>query len=205
VTAPDWIDVIDFFESLESESDRAVPILAFGFIDSEIERLLREAVNQDVHGGVKQLFGALGPLGSASARINMAHALHWLTTEVVEDLHLLRRIRNRYAHGRIDGLDEAAVAMIRNHRQLPRMLEAMLETADTPGVDYKKAAVNEYLFTPRERLVAASAFTAWTALAQLYIAPTALRLGVSPANMLDPGSGVHQTRSWCREASWVGC
>lgn len=98
VQPPDWVGLIDFFESLDRESDRAVPILAFAFIDAEFSRLLRETLNPEVSGGVATLFGPLGPLGSASTRFNMAHALHWITNETVEDLHLLRRIRNRLAH-----------------------------------------------------------------------------------------------------------
>lgn len=127
VAPPDWNDVIDFFVSLDEESDRALPVLAFAFIDTEIERLLREAVNQKVHGGVSRLFGPLGPMGAASTRINMAHALHWLSDDTVHDLHLLRRIRNRFAHQRIDdGLrDSQTISDLKDHRLLPRIVNAL--------------------------------------------------------------------------------
>jgi len=189
MTSPDWDGAIEFFASLSEESDRAVPILAFAFIDSEIEQLLRAAVNRSVHGGVDQLFGALGPLGSASTRINMAHALHWLTDETVNDLHLLRRIRNRYAHERMpDGLDDERTAqLLANLEMLPRLLNALY--APTPSSEEETQGDSIDLFiTPRIRIVAASALTAWTALAQLYVAPASISSGVPPWVLLDPKS-----------------
>lgn len=184
MSPPDWQDLIDFFISLNDESDRAIPILAFAFIDSEIERQMREAVNSETHGGVDSLFGALGPLGSASTRINMAHALHWLTSETVQDLHLLRKIRNRFAHNRVpEGFeDQQTVDLVANHQFLPRILIALLpDLAEEPANDQVSISV-------RSKIVAAAALTAWTTMAQLYVAPASMRSGVNPSALLNSKS-----------------
>jgi len=180
VTPPDWLDFIDFYGSLADESDRAVPVLTFAYFENAMGRLLREAVNEDVHGGVDQLFSALGPLSTASAQITMAHALHWINSSTVHDLQLLRRIRNRHAHSRVvDGLDDqSTVDLLGQHHLLPDMLNAL--STEFPM---------EEVFSRRMRMIAASAFTAWTALAQLYVAPTAIRLGMPPGPMFDPSTG----------------
>lgn len=188
VAPPDWNDVIDFFVSLDEESDRALPVLAFAFIDTEIERLLREAVNQKVHGGVSRLFGPLGPMGAASTRINMAHALHWLSDDTVHDLHLLRRIRNRFAHQRIDdGLrDSQTISDLKDHRLLPRIVNALHPQAHDM---LKEVGLDSRVFmTMRTHIVAASALTAWSALGELYVAPTSMRTGVDPSSLMDPHS-----------------
>lgn len=131
VDPPDWDAVIDFFVSLHDESDRAIPILSFTYIDNGLEVLLREVLNPKVHGGLSELFGPLGPLGNSSARINMAHALHWLREETVHDLHVLRRIRNHFAHELVNqGLKDQRVGdRLRLHRLLPRIIDALLPTA----------------------------------------------------------------------------
>lgn len=180
--------LIDFFESLDRESDRAVPILAFAYIDAEFSRVLRETLNPEVSGGVGALFGPLGPLGSASTRFNMAHALHWITNETAKDLHLLRRIRNRFAHELMEeGLrDSKTIDDLVGHRLLIRILEALFlqirEHFEDSELDIR------VLMPLRGHLIAAAAVSAWTSLAQMYVAPVALRSGVSPASLLDPHS-----------------
>lgn len=181
VTPPDWLEFIDFYASLADESDRAVPILTFSYLENEMERLFREAVNENVHGGVDRLFSGMGPLSSVNAQITIADALHWINDSTIHDLHLLRRIRNRFSHSRVlEALeDQSTVDLLGQHRLLPRMFKAL--SIDLPI---------EELASGRMRMIAASAFTSWTALGQLYVAPTAIRLGMSPGPMFDPASGV---------------
>jgi DNA-binding MltR family transcriptional regulator len=190
VSPPDWNDVIDFFVSLDEESDRAIPVLAFAFIDGEIERLLREAVNQKVHGGVSQLFGPLGPMGAASTRINMAHALYWLRDDTVHDLHLLRRIRNRFAHQRIDdGLrDSETISDLSDHRLLPRIVNALYPDAHNLLTEAESDLDLRVFMTMRTHIVGASALTAWSALGELYVAPTSVRTGIDPLALMDAHS-----------------
>jgi DNA-binding MltR family transcriptional regulator len=187
---PDWTDLIEFFRSLTKESDRAVPILAFTYIDSEILRLMSQAMDPRVHGGLDALFGPLGSLGSASARINIAHALRWLTSDTVHDLHLLRRLRNRFAHDLVrEGFnDPEAVRIIAKHRLMPRVLEAAL--APEPLFDKWEdwAPPSARARITRAQVIVAAALTAWTTIAQLYVAPASVRSGVNPAVLLDPKS-----------------
>lgn len=188
VDAPDWDAVIDFFASLHVESDRAIPILSFTYIDNGLETILRDVLNPHVHGGLTELFGPLGPLGNSSARINMAHALHWLREETVHDLHVLRRIRNHFAHELVNqGLKDQRVSdRLRLHRLLPRMIDAFLPTArellTEVGFETRDA------LTIRSQLIAASALTAWSAFAELYVVPRSIRTGVDPALLMDPNS-----------------
>ena len=46
----------------------------------------------------KRLFRPEGPLGSFSARIDLAYALGLIGKKAARDLHLIRKIRNDFAH-----------------------------------------------------------------------------------------------------------
>jgi hypothetical protein len=170
-----------------------VPKLAFAFIDSEIDRLLRTALDSNVSGGLNSLFGPMAPLGSASARINMAHALSWVSGTLAHDLHVLRRIRNLFAHDRMElGLDDArAKDMLSNHEALVPTLSAFMGVAGIDVASGIPATIDPdppLYFNTRNRLILASGITARRCMAELYVAPQALRSAVSPAALLHPES-----------------
>jgi DNA-binding MltR family transcriptional regulator len=86
-----------FRESLTPETDRGCAITSAAFVDEEIKRLLiaRLVDEPDLVDGA---FGRNGPLSSFSARIDFAFLLGMLSKSGWRDLHLLRRIRNEFAH-----------------------------------------------------------------------------------------------------------
>ncbi len=197
LAAPDWEQAIEFFTSLADESNRAIPVLAFAYLDTEVEQQMRHALNPAVHGGINGLFGPLGPLGTASMRINMSHALLWITTETAGDFHTLRKIRNRYAHNLVDkGLEDPKTKdLLREHVLLPVILGALnLGVVDIScglperldvDIDAKTTTMD---LRVRNQLILAFAFTTWRVLAELHVAPSAIRTGVSPSALLDPES-----------------
>jgi DNA-binding MltR family transcriptional regulator len=186
--SPDWEAMADFFESLHDESDRAIPVLAFAYVDVEMSRLLKSSLNRSVEGGLTRLFGPLGPLGSASARINLAHALHWLSDETAHDLHVLRKIRNRFAHQLVDkGLrDRQTIDDLVEHRLLIRVLEQgvpdMTEVFEDSALDMR------VLIPLRDHLIGAAALTTVRALTEPYVLPSASSVGVEPYVLLNPES-----------------
>lgn len=93
-------DFREFFKSLANESDRALPIVGFAYIDHMIGELMGSELNPEVDGGIADLLSGFGPLATASQRIKMAHALYWLSDQTAADLHLLRKVRNHFAHDR---------------------------------------------------------------------------------------------------------
>lgn len=118
----------------------------------------------------------------------MAAALGWITSESASDLHVLRRIRNRFAHNRIpEGLrDQATRNMIHNHVLLRRMYSTVFP--NPPASDSKGNQEEIDLFealSVKAKLITASALSAWTVIAQLYVAPVSLRRGIDPADLLD--------------------
>jgi DNA-binding MltR family transcriptional regulator len=78
------------------ESDRAAALLIASFLESGLSDGLKRSLVED--DSVTRLFQAYGPLATLSGKIDIAFAVGLLTTEIKADLHLIRKIRNHFAH-----------------------------------------------------------------------------------------------------------
>jgi DNA-binding MltR family transcriptional regulator len=81
---------------LIKESDRAAAVLAPAYLDALLDDLLREFLRETK--AVDNLLSPSRPLGTYSARIDLVHALGFVSDETQRDLHLIRKIRNEFAH-----------------------------------------------------------------------------------------------------------
>jgi hypothetical protein len=118
-----WDELLD--REFENESDRASVILAAALLDAALELLLR-AFMRPCSTGEDPLFeGANAPIGTFSARIDVAYRLGLLDLDFSRALHLVRRIRNDFAHN-IAGCtfaDSAVMGRLAELRRLTRLLE----------------------------------------------------------------------------------
>lgn len=120
----------DFLRLYDKADDRSSAIL-FGarlddFATNALERLMKN------RGTIaKQLLSESGPIGSFSAKIDLLWCLGAIDEDVHHDLHTIRKIRNKFAHG-IDhtsfGLDPIK-ALVQNLRLPPKHSEATETTA----------------------------------------------------------------------------
>ncbi|MFY8097859.1 MAG: MltR family transcriptional regulator [Flavobacterium sp.] len=84
-------------EQLDSESDRGCCLMAVSFIENEIEIL----ISQKLVGSekfIKNLFEFNGPLGTFSSKIKMAFALGFISKSTMDNLELIRKVRNDFGH-----------------------------------------------------------------------------------------------------------
>ncbi|MGA7562926.1 MAG: MltR family transcriptional regulator [Desulfobaccales bacterium] len=79
----------------EEQSDRACAILGVATLEALLENLLRRWMLPDAP---EELFKSVGPLATFSARIDIAYAFGLISPLERRDLHLLRKIRNDFAH-----------------------------------------------------------------------------------------------------------
>lgn len=87
----------EFAKEFADESDRAAVILGAARMDVALydlltARLLPSPTSTD------ELFDGEAPLGSFSAKINMAYRLGLIEAAFARALHILRKIRNAFAH-----------------------------------------------------------------------------------------------------------
>jgi len=88
---------LDFavFQTLKNETDRAAALLGAAYIDNYLADMFRVRLHADSQG---RLFGRGGPLSSFASKIDLAYGLGWLSVDVWTDLHVIRKIRNDFAH-----------------------------------------------------------------------------------------------------------
>jgi hypothetical protein len=90
-------DLIDFLREFQVESDRAAAVLGGAYLESRLDTLLRKKFVKGLK-LVDELFSAQGGLSTFSSKIRGAYAVGLITANTPTDLHLVRRIRNEFAH-----------------------------------------------------------------------------------------------------------
>jgi DNA-binding MltR family transcriptional regulator len=81
----------------DEKNDRAIVIVGATFLDTILEHILR-AFLIDNEKEVNKLLQCDQPLGTFSGKITMAYCLGLIYKPVQEDLNLVRKIRNEFAH-----------------------------------------------------------------------------------------------------------
>src|SRR5690348_13100633 len=85
-------------QEFSKETDRAAVIVAASMLD-ELLRTILVARLVPVSSATDELFdGANAPVGTFSARIEMAYRVGLVSVKFARDLHLVRKIRNDFAH-----------------------------------------------------------------------------------------------------------
>lgn len=117
---------IDFLiEEFNKESDRAAVILVASLLDESLTSLLRSFFVPDASSSDELFDGVNAPIGTFSSKINIAYRLGLISNIFCRDLHLIRKIRNQFAHNvfgcsfengsvmsRIDDLRKSAVGAV---------------------------------------------------------------------------------------------
>lgn len=90
-------EAIEFRKTLNSESDRACALMAAAYLELQLEKLIKSFLVEDAP-VVNRVLGSSGPFGNFASKIDMAYLLGLIPNLVRRDLHLLRKIRNDFAH-----------------------------------------------------------------------------------------------------------
>ncbi len=90
-------ELADIIEEFKKESDRACVILSAAKLDAQLYLLLSKTLKPSF-GNQDELLDGDSPLGTFSSKINMAYRLGLLDSHFAKSLHLIRRIRNAFAH-----------------------------------------------------------------------------------------------------------
>lgn len=87
----------DFLSEFIKETDRAAVVLGAAKIDLLLYQILQKHF-VPVPGSKDELLDGDSPLSTFSAKINMMYRLGLLTAEYTKSFHVIRRIRNDFAH-----------------------------------------------------------------------------------------------------------
>ncbi len=91
-----WADVL--LAEFKKESDRAAVILVAALLDAALESLIRHSLVPNPCREDELFDSPNAPLSFFSARISFAHRLGLVSRKLSRDLHLIRKIRNVFAH-----------------------------------------------------------------------------------------------------------
>ncbi len=87
-----------FILEMMEENDRAIVIVGAANIDFLLRRLIEQSLLPRLDKGKDELLDNDSPLSSFSSRINFCYRLGLVDKEFCRLLHILRRIRNDFAH-----------------------------------------------------------------------------------------------------------
>jgi hypothetical protein len=171
-------EFLQMFESLLDESDRAISIVSYAYLDSRLRDLFEGALNKEITGGVESLLGPLRPLGTGSARIQVAAALFWISASTYKDFDILRKIRNEFAHNPgASSLNQERLAGLLS--SLSRSEDAVLRAVEYP--------IEVLPLTPRQILFLRTVLVGQRLVCEMATAPRAQRLGLHPHTALRQG------------------
>lgn len=93
----DWKLFSEFVNEFKSESDRAAVILGVAKIDQLLYQIIKYTLIPTPSSNDDLLEGD-SPLSTFSAKINMMYRLGLIDSSFSRSLHIIRRIRNEFAH-----------------------------------------------------------------------------------------------------------
>ena len=94
--AGEWSD--HFEKSIKSESTRAKVILSACYLDELLNQLLEILLTPNEEKNDPLFHGPQAPLSTFSAKIELANRMGTISKETKNSLHLIRKIRNKFAH-----------------------------------------------------------------------------------------------------------
>lgn len=136
-----WSDHFD--ASIRKESTRAKVVLAACYMDELLHQLLALVLKPSDKKKDLLLDGPQAPLGTYSAKIELAYRLGLIPEDTRKSLHLVRKIRNEFAHN-LDNCSFDSTAIRDWNRQLHELNDhatAERRASFTPGAvgDFEKS------------------------------------------------------------------
>jgi len=94
---PEIFENFELKGTLTEESDRGCALMAVSYIEIELGEFISSYFVRDDKLN-KRLFSGFGPLSSFSSKIDIAYSIGLIPKLMHRDLHILRKIRNEFAH-----------------------------------------------------------------------------------------------------------
>ena len=170
-----------FFEAFRGESDRAAAVLGAAYVDAALKRLFRARLVEEPP---PKIFDYRGPLGDFVSKIDLAFSLGWIPASLRDDLHIVQKIRNDFAHDpdHLLSFENASIGDRTRNLTVNAQYESMIATATSRVQDQKHAEGmrtemrSQLLGTPRRR------FELAVANAEVFLANTIRASNHAPPN-----------------------
>ncbi len=118
-----WSELVD---EIKGESDRGAAIVVAARIEEGLEVLLKAKLTPSISSEDELFDIPYAPLQSLSAKIDLAYRIGVISPDVWASLHLLRKLRNDFAHS--SGKLDFAAQQVQSHvRQLFKLNQEILD------------------------------------------------------------------------------
>jgi DNA-binding MltR family transcriptional regulator len=94
-------EIKKIINDLLNRDDLNIAITAVSIVEAHLEKLLVSRLHRSDKDFTNRLFENRGPLSDFNSRILIAEAFGLLTRPLADELHLLRAIRNAFAHAKM--------------------------------------------------------------------------------------------------------
>ncbi len=94
--ANQWFET--HLDEFKKETDRAAVILTTSIFEQVLESLIKHLLIPCPTSNDSLFEGPTAPLSTFNAKIDMCHRLGLISARFARDLHLIRKIRNKFAH-----------------------------------------------------------------------------------------------------------
>ncbi len=134
-----------FVDEFKNESDRAAVVLGAAKLDLVLYQII-QAYLIPTSTGKDELLDGDSPLGTFSSKINICYRLGLIDSEFARALHLVRKIRNSFAHevsdctlvngAHSDRVRELCLSF-RNIEEYSRFKKSYFGDEDNPSIDFR--------------------------------------------------------------------
>jgi DNA-binding MltR family transcriptional regulator len=98
---PNRPEIDKILNSLQGKDDMHVAVMAVSIVEAHLEKLIVTRLHRSDKEFLNRLFDNKGPLSDFSSKILVAEAFGLLTRPLAEELHVMRAIRNAFAHAKM--------------------------------------------------------------------------------------------------------
>ncbi len=126
VSPDDWSR---WSKEYQSNNDRGLVIISTSILDHLLARLLEGFLINDRSAIHDLLDGSYAPLGCFAARISAAYSLGLIIKDERDDLNILRKIRNEFAHKTTEAsLSDKIIAVLTKQLKTPKLMPAEIKS-----------------------------------------------------------------------------
>jgi hypothetical protein len=134
---PSLAKIYPFVDVHNKESDRGRVLVACGFLEQLLKEIIVAFMVEDAV--VDEFFSGTAPLSTFSSRITGAFLFGLIAKNEFETLHLMRKIRNDFAH-RLETTFDTDSVKNRCQELVPRLTDNQLKGSGNPVGDFSAAA-----------------------------------------------------------------
>ena len=109
----EFLDILREFDELftfNEKDDRNIVIMGSSFLEMALEHLLLAFLPEDDKEVEKLFNSSNGALATFGNKISIAYSLGLMDKMVKDDLHLIRKIRNEFAHNLVVSFEDKKIA-----------------------------------------------------------------------------------------------